>query len=65
MKVTLVRSGTVSANLTGSKPVIIAKNVNNEWFVYKRVSDGQLFLEIPQGADAKSAHAWAVATLAG
>lgn len=59
MNAILVRANTPRANLTGAKPVVVAKNVNNGWFIYERTIDGQLFLEIPQGANADSARAWA------
>jgi len=59
MNAILVRTNTPRANLTGRKPVVVAKNLNNDWFIYERTIDGQLFLEIPQGASESSAREWA------
>ena len=45
----VVEMGTRAENLTGRKPVVIARAGNLDWYLVERVSDGRRFLMVRPG----------------
>ena len=57
--VTMIRDSGRAVNLTGRKPVVIARHPNVGVLV-ERVTDGRLFLVLTPGANREDAQRWLV-----